>query len=169
MQIRLVKENELHQLHDFARSTFVTAFSHLNTAEDMALYLEDNLTLASIERELATAESRFFFGEREGQIIAYSKVNSGQAQSEQQLNNSLELERIYVHEQWQGKGIGAQLLLAMIDLAQDEGYDHIWLGVWEENPAAIRFYQRYGFEIFSQHVFYMGNDLQRDKMLKYSF
>lgn len=166
MQIRLVQPDELHSLHTFARHTFIEAFAHQNTPENMALYLKDHLTLSSLEQELAHPQSRFFFGEEAGKLIAYSKINAGSAQSEQQLSNALELERIYVHANWQGKGIGAELLMAMTDLAQAEGYDYIWLGVWEENHAAIRFYQRQGFTIFSQHDFYLGNDLQTDIMLK---
>jgi ribosomal protein S18 acetylase RimI-like enzyme len=169
MQIRLVRPDEGPILQAFARACFVTAFAPLNTPEDMALYLKDHLTPESIAREMKQPDSRFYFVEKGNELVAYAKINAGIEQTEQALPNALEVERIYVHADWQGKGIGARLLKFLVDLAKKENFNHIWLGVWEENISAIRFYQRYGFRIFSQHDFYLGTDLQTDVMLKYSF
>lgn len=45
------------------------------------------------------------------------------------------------------------------------GMRTIWLGVWEQNTAAIAFYERQGFERFGEHVFRIGNDDQTDYLL----
>jgi ribosomal protein S18 acetylase RimI-like enzyme len=42
----------------------------------------------------------------------------------------------------------------------------MWLGVWEENPRAIRFYQKLGFVEFGEHIFQLGDDAQRDVLMK---
>ncbi|OYY07322.1 MAG: GNAT family N-acetyltransferase, partial [Sphingobacteriia bacterium 35-36-14] len=42
----------------------------------------------------------------------------------------------------------------------------IWLGVWEKNSRAIRFYEKNGFKIFSSHLFTLGNDIQTDLLMK---
>jgi ribosomal protein S18 acetylase RimI-like enzyme len=42
----------------------------------------------------------------------------------------------------------------------------MWLGVWEENPRAIRFYQKQGFVEFDQHIFQLGEDAQTDILMK---
>jgi len=42
----------------------------------------------------------------------------------------------------------------------------LWLGVWERNPNAIAFYEREGFEVFGEHSYLLGTDLQRDLMLR---
>ncbi len=42
----------------------------------------------------------------------------------------------------------------------------IWLGVWEENPKAIRFYEKNGFVPFSRHIFKMGDEEQTDIMMR---
>ena len=44
----------------------------------------------------------------------------------------------------------------------------MWLGVWEENPRAIRFYQKQGFVEFGEHIFQLGDDAQRDVLMKKS-
>jgi ribosomal protein S18 acetylase RimI-like enzyme len=42
----------------------------------------------------------------------------------------------------------------------------IWLGVWEENQKAIRFYKKNGFVEFGKHIFRLGDDDQTDIMMK---
>ena len=38
----------------------------------------------------------------------------------------------------------------------------VWLGVWEENVKAQRFYRRWGFEKVGSHEFTMGGTTQTD-------
>jgi ribosomal protein S18 acetylase RimI-like enzyme len=44
--------------------------------------------------------------------------------------------------------------------------DYIWLGVWEKNTRAIKFYQKNGFEAFDKHTFKLGSDAQTDIMMR---
>ena len=53
-----------------------------------------------------------------------------------------------------------------MQLAKDKQVDYVWLGVWEKNPRAIRFYQKNGFVEFDQHIFKLGSDEQTDIMMK---
>ena len=55
-----------------------------------------------------------------------------------------------------------------ISLARKEQVEFLWLGVWEENKKAIRFYKRYGFIKFGTHPYYIGADKQTDWLMKYS-
>ena len=41
----------------------------------------------------------------------------------------------------------------------------MWLGVWEKNLKGIRFYERFGFKKFSEHLFVLGNDIQTDWLM----
>ena len=52
------------------------------------------------------------------------------------------------------------------ELARSEGKQYLWLGVWEYNPGAIRFYERLGFVIFDKHPYYIGKDRQMDWMMR---
>jgi len=42
----------------------------------------------------------------------------------------------------------------------------VWLGVWEENPRAIKFYKKNGFVEFDKHTFVLGEDEQTDILMK---
>jgi len=56
-----------------------------------------------------------------------------------------ELKRLWLLEEYQGKGIGYRVLLALIDFARAKGYTKMWLETDREQARAIMFYQQAGF------------------------
>jgi hypothetical protein len=104
--------------------------------------------------------------ELDGKTIGYLKVNVGESQTEIKDKNTLEIERIYVLKEFHGKKVGQILYDKAIELAKDKNIENVWLGVWEENPRAIRFYEKNGFVAFDKHIFKLGNDEQTDIMMK---
>ena len=78
----------------------------------------------------------------------------------------MEIQRIYVSEAFHGKKIGQLLLDEALKIAEQNGADSIWLGVWEENHRALHFYNKNGFEVFDKHVFTLGNDIQTDLLMQ---
>ncbi len=63
---------------------------------------------------------------------------------------------------------GQLLLEKALEIAAENHINYIWLGVWEKNPRAIRFYEKNGFIQFDTHIFMVGNDPQTDVMMKRS-
>ena len=67
---------------------------------------------------------------------------------------------ICVHGDWQGKGVGAALMCAILDLADNWlNLTRLELEVYADNEAAIRLYERFGFEVegtLRQHAFRDG-------------
>lgn len=67
---------------------------------------------------------------------------------------------IVVHEEWQGKGVGAALMRAGLDLADNWlNLTRLELEVYTDNESAIRLYERFGFEhegTLRQHAFRDG-------------
>lgn len=49
--------------------------------------------------------------------------------------------------------------------AEDLNKSEVWLGVWENNLPAQKFYQYMGFERYSEHKFVMGDSIQTDYIL----
>ena len=82
------------------------------------------------------------------------------------LERALEIERIYVNSEFQGRKIGQLLLSKAISLANEQHLKQIWLGVWEYNPKAIKFYERNGFQEFDKHIFKLGDDEQTDILMR---
>jgi ribosomal protein S18 acetylase RimI-like enzyme len=59
-------------------------------------------------------------------------------------------------------------MAACIDATRARGAARLWLGVWERNARAIRFYQKHGFADIGTQVFRLGTDLQTDRVMSRS-
>ena len=90
----------------------------------------------------------------------------GPSQTELKHETALEIERIYVIQEYQGKKVGQQLYEKAIQVAKEKKAQYVWLGVWEENHKAIQFYNKNGFEVFDKHVFVLGDEKQTDLMMR---
>jgi len=163
---RRVEKEQIDELQSLSLSTFKNSFSAQNTKTDMDIYLSEHLNKEKLFEELTNPESEFYFVKNETETIGYFKVNYGQAQNEKRPVPAIEIERIYVIASWQGKGIGKKILEQTIDIAKSKKLKNIWLGVWEKNYKAIKFYKNFGFTQFSSHPFMLGNDLQTDLLLE---
>lgn len=163
--IKKVKIEDIDQLQRISRQTFFETFSSGNTEKNMKAYLENALSTNKLRGELSEKDSEFYFAIIDKSVVGYLKVNFGQSQTEMKEENALEIERIYVLKDLHGKKIGQLLYEKAIDIAKQKNVDYVWLGVWEENPRAIRFYQKNGFKEFDKHVFKLGDDEQTDIMM----
>lgn len=164
--INSVRPDQILELQDISRRTFLETFSVQNSSENMEKYLSENLSLRKLGEELSENDSRFFFATVGGKVAAYLKINFRQAQTELKEENALEIERIYVLKTYQRRKLGQLLLNKAIEIAAQEALTYIWLGVWEENKRAIDFYTANGFKPFDKHVFKLGEDEQTDIMMK---
>jgi len=158
--------SDLHDLKQIGIEAFSESFASANNPEDFKKYLKEAFDLKTLRRELLNPESRFFFLYEQGIRVGYSKINTGEAQTELQEPDGMEIERIYVLKAHQGKGLGAWMLRRFQTMARAEGKSYLWLGVWEENHAAIRFYKQHGFVTFDKHPYYVGSDRQMDWMMR---
>lgn len=166
VKLERVEASETKALLSFAKATFLEAFEKDNSKSDMQLYLAENFTQEKIDQEYAKPSSKFYSAKLDGRWVGYLKINDSSAQTENGLSNSMEIERIYVLAEFYGQGVAQFLYNKAIRLAQESQNEYIWLGVWEENPRAIRFYQKCGFEVFDQHEFKLGNSIQNDLMMR---
>jgi ribosomal protein S18 acetylase RimI-like enzyme len=94
------------------------------------------------------------------------KLNELDAQTEKRAMPSMEIERIYVRKEFQNSGVGQFLLDHSIQITKDKKLNLIWLGVWEHNVSAIRFYERNQFQLFGKHAFMLGSDEQTDLLME---
>nr|WP_322626022.1 GNAT family N-acetyltransferase [uncultured Flavobacterium sp.] len=157
---------DVETLQKIGRATFQETFATSNSEENMKDYLENGFSIEKLTSELNDENSEFYFATDEDKVIGYLKVNFGASQTELKDNDALEIERIYVLNEYHGKKIGQVLYDKALEVAKEKRATYIWLGVWEENPKAIRFYQKNGFVEFDKHIFKLGDDEQTDIMMK---
>jgi len=164
--IRRVNIDDIVLLQSVSQRTFLETFAVDNTEDDMLNYLDSAFSLRKLKEELENPASQFWFAETASQIAGYIKVNFTPAQSDINDEKSMELERIYVYKEFLGSKVGQALFGKALEIAKSARSEYIWLGVWEKNPRAIRFYNKNGFVEFNRHVFRLGDDLQTDILMK---
>jgi ribosomal protein S18 acetylase RimI-like enzyme len=167
IEIRKATINDLEELQKISIKTFSETFAAVNTHENITDYIKNNLNTSQLTAELNNKNSQFYVACYNATVVGYLKINFGVAQTESIKENAMEVQRIYVLQTFHGKNIGQLLLEQAKKIAQTTSVDYIWLGVWEENHKAIRFYIKNGFIVFDQHVFKMGNDNQIDLLMQY--
>jgi len=166
IDIRKITYRDVTELQNISKQTFFETFASDNSEENMKDYLENTFSVEKLTAELNDTNSEFYFAELDGSSIGYLKVNEGASQTELKDKNALEIERIYVLKAYHGKKVGQILYDKAIELAKERKVKYLWLGVWEKNARAIRFYEKNGFITFDKHIFKLGNDSQTDIMMK---
>jgi len=166
INISLLAAEDLQELRKLSIETFYDSFSAANSEENMQHYINNFFSEEKLSREIKNPGSAFYFAKLDGEPVGYLKVNFDKAQTELQDNKGIEIERIYIKSALQGKRIGQLLFDKAVEIAKEKNKDYLWLGVWEKNPGAIKFYERNGLAQFATHPFKLGDDLQTDIMMR---
>ncbi len=161
-----VTPSGLQPLLDLSRKTFLEKFYADNKPENIKEYMDRVYASDQIRKELENPLCEFYFMFLNGALAGYLKINLGAAQSDIKDDESLEIERLYIAAEFQGKGLGAKFLEKAMQRAEELKLEYIWLGVWEKNPDAIRFYNRHGYVQFGTHPVRLGDEMQTDLLMR---
>ena len=166
--IRQAVAGDAKPLTDLAYTTFWDAFAAhpKNAPDDLNHYMRQAFNVEQITAELADEKSIFLLAEIEGELAGYSKLVVDTIEPGIAAERPVELSRLYSQQKFLGTGVGQTLMEACIERARNDGRDVIWLGVWEFNPRAQRFYEKNGFRIVGKHVFQLGSDPQTDLLMQ---
>jgi ribosomal protein S18 acetylase RimI-like enzyme len=166
--IRQATEEDAKLLTDLAYTTFWDAFAHhpKNAPDDLNHYMRQAFNQEQITSELADAKNIFLIAEIDGEAAGYSKIIIDNIEPGITATRPVELSRLYAHQKHLGQGVGQSLMDACFERARAEDRDVMWLGVWEYNPRAQRFYEKNGFRVVGSHVFRLGEDPQTDLLMQ---
>ena len=150
-------------LADLGARLFEQTFGAMNKPEDMQHYLAGAFAPDVQRAEIADPDRGIFLAfDSAGAAVGYAITRRGSRGAGIVSERPVEVQRIYVDRALHGRGLGDALMNACIDQARDWHGDLLWLGVWQENPRAIAFYKRSGFEVVGVQDFTLGSDLQHD-------
>ena len=166
MKIKKCSLDDILDLQKIYRQTFFETFSEQNSEENMRIFLDKAYSEEKLKSEIENKESETFLAVENQKILGVLKINTGNAETESGLENSLEIQRIYILKESKGLGIGTVLMNLAEKKARELGVSFIWLGVWEKNFPAQKFYMDKGFRRFSEHAFVLGDDIQTDFLMK---
>ena len=168
LKIRRGKVEDAETLAPLAIKIFNDAFAGnpLNKPEDMRLYIAEAFSVEQTRRELGEADSIFFIAETDDEMIGYAKLKEHSTEECVTGENPIELQRLYVSKDFHGQGIAHELMNECFEFARGKNFQTMWLGVWEYNFRAQKFYEKLGFKRVGKHIFQLGSDPQIDLVME---
>lgn len=168
--LRLARISDAEAIATLGSSVFASTFGYSLSPSDLVTYLQEAYSLTSVQTDILNPSITT--------LVAVSPISPYPVVGFSQLNRSstepcienepkpVELQRLYVNTIFQGGGVGKLLVEGIEKIVREEGYETLWLGVWEENLKALGFYRKFGFEECGSHDFKMGECIQTDKIVK---
>jgi GNAT superfamily N-acetyltransferase len=121
-------------------SEFQAAYAIVSEyCEEIGVVVRDDRS--AFEREYFGEDAGIWLAEVAGGIVGCIGLHRLQ-----QLESSGEIKRLYVRAAHRGQGIAEALLRALEDYAAEHGYSELYLDSKDDLLAAIRFYQRHGYQ-----------------------
>jgi GNAT superfamily N-acetyltransferase len=169
--IRPARVDDAARLCALMRETFITAYGHCSSPENVECFLNAVYTVPRQRAELADPDQATLIAQADnGDWAGYAQLRRASPPKDGvSLARPVELGRIYLLPRFHGEGIGTALLRRLSDLARRGGADGLWLNAWQEAHPALAFYLRHGFEIVGQTVFTVGDDPKPNWVLQKRF
>lgn len=167
VQIRQAGPADTDTIVALSRTTFRETYGSQNTQENMDIHLDEHFNPSKIHHELSDDVFRFYLAFLDGKPVGFMKLRSDRLPRGVSTDRCMEIQRIYVLQEFQGASIGSELMKMAKDIARSEGFPVVWLQVWQKNDKAIHFYQKSGFVIYETSTFVLGRELQHDYLMRY--
>jgi len=166
MNIRYARLEDAEMLSDLGAKTFYDTFAKDNTPENIDAHLKKSFSPEIQTSEISHPDNVFLIAELDDIPVGYAQLILHSTDKAIGAIHPLEIRRIYASKEYIGKGIGPELMKASIEEARQQSCDCVWLGVWEKNPRAIAFYEKWGFRKVGTHTFAVGEDPQNDFVME---
>lgn len=150
------------ELAAVAAQTFPLACPPTAPAQDIASFVEANLSVERFAQYLADPDRAVLTAALDGRIIGYTMLIRDAV-------GDAELSKIYVLPEYHGGGASIALMRRTLATAQRWGAPRVWLGVNQANERAQRFYAKSGFTISGTRTFQLGAHLEHDYVMVCEF
>lgn len=164
--IRTATKEDAELIADISQQTFIDSFKGQNKQENIDKFINEQFTKPRLIEEVGAPNNIFLLAYKANKIAGYGRLRENNNPPELQGTESIEIARLYAITEMIGKGIGKALMEESIRIAKAKNKKVIWLGVWEENERAFAFYSRFGFKKFAEHDFILGDEVQKDWLMK---
>lgn len=170
VEVAAVVDDDLAELASVAARTFPLACPPSTSPENVAAFIDENLSANRFREYLADA-GRVVLAAREDQrMVGYVMLIRGVPDDEGiaravPLRPAVELSKMYVLSDSHGSGVSAALMSAALNRAAELDAKCIWLGVNQNNQRAQRFYTKHGFSVNGTKTFRVGTDLENDYVM----
>ena len=165
IRIRRGVATDAAALAELGGRLFRQTYEHATPAATLEEHVTAAFAIPRVESELADPDLVTLLVETPDAMVGYAQLRHSSIPEGSSGEAEVELWRIYLERSHHGSGLGRRLLEEVGQAAREMGARSVWLGVWEENPRAIAFYSKHGFEVVGRHSFYVADEAQRDLVM----
>lgn len=160
------EEQHISLLRDIGAQTFREAYMDDADAENMEIYIKETFTIANIETDFYNPCTKFLLVQYQGKWAAYVLLRWDHTHESMEGTKALRIHRIYVVQEFWRHKIGSNLMNYIVSFAKQQGYEYLWLVVWNENLKAIQFYYHWSFEHCGYQAFHFGSEVTNDWVMR---
>jgi ribosomal protein S18 acetylase RimI-like enzyme len=169
-QIAPAGSGDALELAAVAAQTFPLACPPSASADNIASFIQANLSAARFDEYLSDPERAIVTARQGGRMVGYAMLVRGVSdhagvQRAVQIRPAAELSKMYVLPDRHSSGAAPGLMEHMLAIATDWGVRCVWLGVNRANQRAQRFYLKSGFAIAGTRTFQLGNNVESDYVM----
>jgi ribosomal protein S18 acetylase RimI-like enzyme len=167
LKFRIATTADAPTLAGFMERNFRFTYGHCSTAANVDAAVLEHYGLEAQRRQLDDADRVNLLAEdADGRLLGHAQLRFGHdAPAEVPPLPAGEVTRFYVDHAAHGQGFAQGLLVEAERLARQRGVAALWLSVWQEQPQAIRFYEKSGFMRAGVLVFHVGDDPKDDWLM----
>ncbi|CAN5356726.1 GNAT family N-acetyltransferase [soil metagenome] len=154
-------------LGEFMARNFRAAYGHCSTPDNIAAAIDQHYGDAAQVRQIADPTRCNLIAESpDGTWLGHAQLKFGDAAPDTVSPlPAAELARFYVDSRFHGRGVAQAMMAEVRRIASGRGAASLWLSVWQDQPQAIRFYEKEGFRIAGELVFVVGDDAKDDWLM----
>jgi ribosomal protein S18 acetylase RimI-like enzyme len=152
-------------LKDLASRTFYDTFVGTADEEDFPAAFAVWFNIPALEARIADPLSEVYIAEdASGTPAGFAIFRWHAPLFTAEYAEGFELQNLYLEKWAHGTGLAHELMQLFFDRAQAQNCNFLWLGVWEHNYRAQRFYTKMGFAYTGHdHPFPIHNTPQIDQ------
>jgi len=168
LTIRPATSQDALLLTELGAHTFYEAYAHSLPAGQLAEFIPTIFSPELQAAELADPATFFLIAEIDGTAVGYATLQDESVANSDPGPRNLRLARIYLRQEWTGRGVGSALMGASLAEAARRDFNTITLEVWERNERAQSFYRKWGFVEAGSVTFRFGSEIQTDLVFRRS-
>jgi ribosomal protein S18 acetylase RimI-like enzyme len=147
-----------------AANAFSDTYRGHGDPKEIADYVAEHLSVSAVTALARDPGSTIILGEFGSQLAGYAVLKAEEPPSCVTGANPIQLVRLYLDQGFLGRGFGEKLLLEVHAQAKRPGANTLWLGVYDRNVRAVRFYERLGFTRVGGKEFLLGGSVCIDRI-----
>lgn len=132
---------------------------------ELARALGESTEAVRFSQDIAQHAQGFYVAEVNGIVAGYLVMRIEQHPGCVQGRSPIQLWRLFVAPEHQGKGVAASLVSQAFNHARAGKHDVVWLGTSEDNARAIAFYRKHGFQSAGVAQLHPGHNPHQDLIM----